>query len=460
MMPHDLSESYFRAGKSRLLALAGVMILLIAWVDWRIFPDLSVGFLYAFPIALAAPLLNRVQIGVLALSCMVLREQFDSSHAPEVLTRSFLVFLAFAGTGLFIRELARNRDLVIQHQTRLRRQAEEHSQMLIESSLAAIVSVDAAGKIVMANEAAHHLFGSAEQTLIGRSIYDFLTVPTLFASSMAGQRSRHMLECTARRADGETFFAQAWVSNFSSQSGPRATAIIFNASDELRDREQGRLQQLLMSSRVMMGAAWHEVRNYCAAIGVLQAGLSRVPGLAGAKQVSALGSLVEGLRKLVSAELRPGEGGKFEPVDLQSVLSELRIIIEPSFQEINASVSWEVPASLPRVRADSAGLLQVFLNVTQNASRALRKVEKREMWVTASSRNGRVTVEIRNSGPRIADPERLFEAFQKGADVMGLGLYISRAIVRAFEGNLRHVPTPEGCAFAVELPAAGEQNGS
>lgn len=455
MSPQNLSAGYFRAKKSHILALAGVLILTIAWVDWRILLDVSVGFLYVFPIALAAPLLNRIQIGLLALMCMILREQFSSTpHAPELITRSILVMLAFAGTGLFIRELARNRDLVIQHQTRLREQAEERSQMLIESSLAAIVSVDAAGRIVMANEAAHQLFGATGTHLIGRALEDLLPVPTLFPASAPGQGSRRMVECTARRLDGETFFAQAWISTYTGQAGAHATAIIFNASEELRDREQGRLRQLLMSSRVVMGAAWHEVRNYCAAIGVLQATLTRIPELAATKQVSALGSLVEGLRRLVSAELRSEGGDRTEAVDLRSVLSELRIIIEPSFQEVNACITWQIPDDLPKVLVDASGLLQAFLNVTQNARRALAQVDKRSMVVACTARNRRVSVEFRNSGPKIPDPSRLFEPFQKGADVTGLGLYISRAIVRSFEGDLRYVPTADGCSFVVELEAA------
>ncbi len=459
MSPQNLSAGYFRAKKSHILALSGVLILTIAWVDWRILLDVSVGFLYVFPIALAAPLLDRLQIGLLALMCMVLREQFSSTpHAPELITRSILVMMAFAGPGLFIRELARNRDLVIQHQTRLRKQAEEHSQALIESSLAAIVSVDAAGKILMANEAAHQLFGAQGGILSGRQIAGLLPVPNLFSAGSVGQGSRRMVECTARRLDGETFFAQAWISTYTGQAGPYATAIVFNASEELRDREESRLRQLLMSSRVVMGAAWHEVRNYCAAIGVLQASLARIPELAATKQVGALGTLVEGLRKLVSAELRNEGGDRTEAVDLRSVLSELRIIIEPSFQEINASVGWQIPENLPKVQVDASGLLQAFLNVTQNARRALTQVEKRSMSVICAARNRRVSVEFRNTGPRIPDPSRLFEPFQKGADVTGLGLYISRAIVRAFEGDLRYVPTSDGCSFVVELEVAETTN--
>jgi signal transduction histidine kinase len=55
----------------------------------------------------------------------------------------------------------------------------------------------------------------------------------------------------------------------------------------------------------------------------------------------------------------------------------------------------------------------------------------------------------------VAAPERLFQPFQQGAEGSGLGLYISRAVVRSYGGELRFEPTPSGTLFVVELQAAG-----
>jgi signal transduction histidine kinase len=48
----------------------------------------------------------------------------------------------------------------------------------------------------------------------------------------------------------------------------------------------------------------------------------------------------------------------------------------------------------------------------------------------------------------------LFQPFQKGADSTGLGLYLSRAFVRSFRGDLRYEPTAKGCCFVIELALA------
>ena len=45
-----------------------------------------------------------------------------------------------------------------------------------------------------------------------------------------------------------------------------------------------------------------------------------------------------------------------------------------------------------------------------------------------------------DSGPGIAAPERLFQPFQQGAEGTGLGLYISRAVLRSYGGDLRFEP--------------------
>jgi len=66
-------------------------------------------------------------------------------------------------------------------------------------------------------------------------------------------------------------------------------------------------------------------------------------------------------------------------------------------------------------------------------------------------------VEVRDTGPGVAAPERLFQPFQTGAESSGLGLYISRAFARAFEGDLRYESEPGGrWCFALYLtPFAG-----
>ena len=138
-------------------------------------------------------------------------------------------------------------------------------------------------------------------------------------------------------------------------------------------------------------------------------------------------------------------------MDVIEVLDELRVLIEPSFREADMAVGWRIANSLPLVWADSYGLLQVFLNLARNSQRAIEDCPRKELTIAASAEEDSVVVRFEDSGEGVAFPEQLFRPFQPGADGAGLGLYVSRAIVRSFRGELRYEAHPAGCCFAVVL---------
>src|SRR3974390_1318163 len=97
-----------------ILLISAAIMLAIALLDWWTMPYVSLGFLYLFPIMLAAGFLPRWAIVLLGLFCAVLAELFSSlSRSP---TRLSLETLALAGCGLFVAELARNRRVTMEAQ--------------------------------------------------------------------------------------------------------------------------------------------------------------------------------------------------------------------------------------------------------------------------------------------------------------------------------------------------------
>jgi len=69
------------------------------------------------------------------------------------------------------------------------------------------------------------------------------------------------MECRAQRQNGEVFLAHIWFSTYQTMSGPRLAAIVFDTSEELRDRAEFNLQQILTGSKVLVSALCHEIRN-------------------------------------------------------------------------------------------------------------------------------------------------------------------------------------------------------
>jgi C4-dicarboxylate-specific signal transduction histidine kinase len=109
------------------------------------------------------------------------------------------------------------------------------------------------------------------------------------------------------------------------------------------------------------------------------------------------------------------------------------------------------------VQADRHSLLQVLLNLTKNSQRALETSAVKTIEIAASARLGAVEIRLTDSGPGIAPGQKLFQPLQKGADATGLGLYLSRAFMRSFRGDLRHDPDRAGCSFLLELAVAAAE---
>ena len=141
-----------------------IIIAVVAAVDWWTKPYVSLGFLYLFPIMFMAAFLPRWVVAVLAAGCAVLAEVF-SSLEPSVVRLCFET-LALAGCGLFVAELARNRRLTLEGEARLK--------ALVETSPAAIVTVDEFGFIELANQSAIDLMAPRDGRLAGDPIAAFL----------------------------------------------------------------------------------------------------------------------------------------------------------------------------------------------------------------------------------------------------------------------------------------------
>jgi C4-dicarboxylate-specific signal transduction histidine kinase len=189
-------------------------------------------------------------------------------------------------------------------------------------------------------------------------------------------------------------------------------------------------------------------------VSVVQKNLSHVPGLTDNRDFEALQTLTEGLTKIASMQLKPTPENRITPVDLPQVFDELRILIEASFVESGITVYWNIPENLSAVWADRYGLLQVFLNITRNSFRAMATSEHKTLTISAIDGQGVVVVRFEDSGPGIRDSEHLFRQFQSDADMNGLGLYVSRAILQTFHGDLRYERIPRGSCFAATLSAA------
>jgi PAS domain S-box-containing protein len=437
--------------------VAIVLVAVIAWVDWLL-PTISIGFLYLIPVLLAAAALNTVQILVLAAICGFLREAFDPLEwSPGASGRMLVSTAAFAMTGFFVTELNQRRRMLVAHlsereeQMRLRREAEMQVRVLIETSPLAILTIDSSGCVKLANESACQLLGFESGGLPGQQVQSYL--PTLYRLLKTNRSSslRTNVECKGVRRSGEVFLAHVWLSTYSIGSGPGLAAVVWDSSENLRDREGAGFQSMMETSRVLVGAISHEIRNLAAAAAAAHAGLARYQEMASDEQYQVMGTLIRGLEQIASSGLHAAAGREVGTADLGMVLDEARIVIEPTLREAGISVVWEISDNLPLVQVDHHSLLRVILNLARNSRQALEKEPVKEVTISTAAESDLVLVRFRDSGPGVAHPEELFRPFQAGAHAFGLGLYVSRAILRSQGGGLRYEPQPTGSCFTVEL---------
>jgi len=219
-----LTELWEERNRKLVLLVSGLALLMIALVDWWTKPYVSLGFLYLFPIMLTAGFLPRWTVILLGMVCAVLSEVFSSLDPSDAPIRLGFEALALTGCGLFVAELVRNR--------RLMRETEERLRILVETSPAAIVTIDERGFIERANRAALELLSPRHGQLLGNPIAAF--VPELHHAVRAeeGPQFRASMQCRGHRGDGETFVADVWFSTYKEGAAPKLAAIIAEVTED------------------------------------------------------------------------------------------------------------------------------------------------------------------------------------------------------------------------------------
>jgi PAS domain S-box-containing protein len=208
--------------RTLILLVSGAIIAIVALVDWWTKPYVGFGFLYLFPIIFAAAFLPRWAVVLLAACCAVLAEVF-SSLEPSFVRLSFAT-LALAGCGLFVAELVRNRRLTLQGEARLK--------VLVETSPAAIVTVDERGFIELANRAAGELMAPRDGELVGTPIAAFLPELHHALRLEEAPQFRASMQCRGHRGNGESFTADVWFSTYKEGATPKLAAIIADVTEE------------------------------------------------------------------------------------------------------------------------------------------------------------------------------------------------------------------------------------
>lgn len=180
-----------------------------------------------------------------------------------------------------------------------------------------------------------------------------------------------------------------------------------------------------------------------------------------AEEIARLSRLVDALHQLSLSDGVPRGALRREPVDLALIAGDVLAGMMPLFEQRDLTVAYQPPSVPVIVLANRDALVQVLVNLLDNACKYTPEGE----WVTVDVHLPG-EVDIRNGGPGIgpADLPRIFERFyrvekSRARDTggAGIGLAIVKNLVDA-QGGRVSVESREGeTVFRVWLPALREK---
>ena len=148
------------------------------------------------------------------------------------------------------------------------------------------------------------------------------------------------------------------------------------------------------------------------------------------------------------------------PSDLAALIAEIVETVHQRAEELGTAIRWQPPAGMPALLFDPEGMSRAVLNVVTNA---LDAVEGRpdpqisiEAGVDRAAGLVRIVVTDNGAGMSPETLERIFNVFvsTKGARGTGLGLAVSRKILREHGGDIRATSRAgAGSTFVMEFPA-------
>ena len=362
-----------------------------------------------------------------------------------------------------IRALIDRRDRLATAEADLQR-TREASDRLIEVVGPGVLTVDADGRVVRANEAAGAMLGRTAASLRGRTVMEvFLDRSVEDHVRTAVATGQATTEIHPAGPDGPTLQVRA---------RRRADGGVWLLVDDLS--EVRRLQRI---RREFIDNLSHELRTPLTTVSLLAEMLAMDAEAAGAavpdrmreritKVEVETGHLVQMVNELL--DLSRIEGGTtlelIDGVDVGPLAAgaaeRLRTFAERQGVELQLSI----PTDLPLVRADPARLGQVVVNLVHNAVKFSPDGGVVSVRVETTGGGVRIAVEDHGVGIPKAAQDRIFERFYKvdrvrrRADVgggTGLGLAIARHVIQQHGGRLSLVSEEgRGSTFFVDLPVA------
>ncbi len=337
---------------------------------------------------------------------------------------------------------------------------------LIQTSQDGIIANDPRGNILIFNEGAGRILGYREEEVKGK-INVALLYPPGVAQDVRAKINSPEFGGTGRLINYETMA----LSRAGEHIPVELSAILIYEKEKevatvgfFRDlRERKQLQEkLLQSERLaalghMAAHISHEVKNPLVVIGGIARQVLKSLEEDPQKNIEKLKIIVEEIRRLEEFLAEVGNFARLsemtkEVVNLNTLIQELALKLEPSLEEKNIKLSLSLDTELPQVQFAPLHLSQVLLNIAKNSIEAMPAGGN--LTFNTGCYNDSVFVQIRDTGDGIPQDiiDKIFQPFYstkpRGS---GLGLAISKTIIEAHQGQIKIESEPNRGTWATIL---------
>ena len=365
--------------------------------------------------------------------------------------------------------------------------AHEHLRLMVETSLDAIVTMDANGLITGWNPQAETTFGWAREEIVGRPLAETIVPHDQRAAHLGGLRRwretgegpilNSRIEIQALHRDGRQIPVELAIIPAAVGEETVFTGFIRDIRDRRKAQEDleraldverraaERLRALDEMKDAFLQAVSHDLRTPLAAIlglaitlerGTVELSGDETKHLAGriehnARKLERLVTNLLDLDRLSRGVVTPA----FEPVDVAEIVQRMVVESDPATRDrIDLVVE---PAVVP---VDAAKIERIVENLLVNASRHTPEGTPIHVRVGASPEGATILVEDEGSGVPDVLRERIFEEFRQGTDApqaapgVGIGLALVRRFAEMHHGRAWvEGRDGGGASFRVFLPS-------
>jgi two-component system NtrC family sensor kinase len=354
---------------------------------------------------------------------------------------------------------------------------------LIEQAPFAIIQVDEDGRILEFNPAAEAMFGIGRVHALTQPFHAVLSPERLrfshikslnrFVATLLRPGAARSIELNVLHADGHEFPVEVALARASAGEKVAYTAFLTDlsekrrAEDDLaRQRDSMRQAEKMTAMGSLLAGVAHELNNPLAILigraTLMEDKISDPKFKADAGKIRDAAQRCARIVKmfLSMARQRPSERRSFQ---LNDVVRSALDLLGYNLRTSGIAIKTHLARDLPEIEADPDQIGQVVTNLIVNAQQATAHMteDKRivigttwnevthfvTMWV--SDNGAGVPVELRE---RIFDP--FFTTKVEGSGT-GIGLSVSKSIIKNHQGQLQLEPTEVGATFSVSLPIVG-----